>query len=318
MLQERMFLSGCSDLYIDLLQISVMKYPFENTTVWDLIRHPFDEDSGDPGGRTFMRVLSNIFFPIYVFLQVYVPFQVTMDICLDSGQTMPNVEQIEQVEQHAESQAYQSELMVERLGSIGQQEDPMWLTVMVVFKVWLSIFVGFWAIGVILSVFVRYFTSTYFHRQLIVGFCGAICLCTKKGSPNNIKWNERLDKAMINLDMANAECDGKALLLTDIVDASCDLDKVNLGIKSYMEDLKGDFSGPNIARLFLALYNEKIILSDTVATFYRVLKMQYPEGNWVIENTVQRAAKKLNSKESAELSLQENIIKKYFSQITTN
>ena len=123
-----------------------MKYPFENTTVWDLIRHPFDEDSGDPGGRTFMRVLSNIFFPIYVFLQVYVPFQVTMDICLDYGQTMPNVEQIEQVEQHAESQAYQSELMVEQLGSIGQQEDPMWLTVMVVFKVWLCIFVGFWAI----------------------------------------------------------------------------------------------------------------------------------------------------------------------------
>ena len=42
-----------------------MKYPFENTTVWDLIRHPFDEESGDPDGRTYMRLLSNIFFPIY-------------------------------------------------------------------------------------------------------------------------------------------------------------------------------------------------------------------------------------------------------------
>ena len=176
-----------------------MKYPLENTTVWDLIRHPFDEESGDPGSRTFMRVLSNIFFPIYVFLQVYVPFQVTMDVCLDSGQTVPNVEQIEQVEQHAESQAYQSDLMVEQLGSIGQQEDPMWLTVMVMFKVWLCIFVGFWAIWVIMAVFVRYFTSTYFHRQLIVGFCGVLYLCTKKGSPNNIKWKERLDEAMLNL-----------------------------------------------------------------------------------------------------------------------
>lgn len=29
-----------------------MKYPFENATVWDLIRHPFDEESGDPGGLT--------------------------------------------------------------------------------------------------------------------------------------------------------------------------------------------------------------------------------------------------------------------------
>ena len=38
-----------------------MKYPFENATVWDLIRHPFDEESGDPDGRTYMRLLSNIF-----------------------------------------------------------------------------------------------------------------------------------------------------------------------------------------------------------------------------------------------------------------
>ena len=297
MLQERMFLSGCSDLYIDLLQISIMKYPFENTTVWDLIRHPFDEDSGDPGSRTFMRVLSNIFFPIYVFLQLWVPIQFTMHVYESADRVVPQVEQIEQV---------------------GQQLVPIWQTVIAVLIVWLLALVGFWAIWVILSVFVRFGTSTYFHKLLIAFFYAVLCLCTKKGSPNNNKWNELLDKAMINLDMANAECDGKALLLPDIVDASCDLDKVNLGIKSYMEDLKGDFSGPNIARLFLALYNEKIILSDTVATFYRVLKMQYPEGNWVIENTVQRAAKKLNSKESAELSLQENIIKKYFSQITTN
>ena len=274
-----------------------MKYPFENTTVWDLIRHPFDEDSGDPGGRTFMRVLSSIFFPIYVFLQVWVPIQFTMHVYESADSVVPQVEQIEQV---------------------GQQLVPIWQTVIAVLIVWLLALVGFWAIWVILSVFVRFGTSTYFHKLLIAFFYAVLCLCTKKGSPNNNKWNELLDKAMINLDMANAECDGKALLLPDIVDASCDLDKVNLGIKSYMEDLKGDFSGPNIARLFLALYNEKIILSDTVATFYRVLKMQYPEGNWVIENTVQRAAKKLNSKESAELSLQENIIKKYFSQITTN
>ena len=100
-----------------------MKYPFENTTVWDLIRHPFDEESGDPGSRTFMRLLSNIFFPIYVFLQVWVPIQVTMDICLDSGHPVPNVEQVELVGQDTEPSAELSELMVEQMESTEQKED---------------------------------------------------------------------------------------------------------------------------------------------------------------------------------------------------
>lgn len=292
-----------------------MKYPFENTTVWDLIRHPFDEDSGDPGGRTFMRVLSNIFFPIYVFLQVYVPFQVTMDICLDSGQTMPNVEQIEQVEQHAESQAYQSELMVERLGSIGQQEDPMWLTVMVVFKVWLSIFVGFWTFWVILSVFVRFGTSTYFHKLLIAFFYAVLCLCTKKGTPQNIKWTERLDEAITNIDIVKAEMAGKELSLADIINPSMDVDLVESSISSYMKSLNGKYNGNNIAKLFVTLCKTKVLATDTLAHFYRVMSSQYTDGKWVIPNVVQKYARELNALEDSKRGWQKEIMQKYFPQI---
>ena len=292
-----------------------MKYPFENTTVWDLIRHPFDEDSGDPGGRTFMRVLSNIFFPIYVFLQVYVPFQVTMDICLDYGQTMPNVEQIEQVEQHAESQAYQSELMVEQLGSIGQQEDPMWLTVMVVFKVWLCIFVGFWAIWVILSVFVRFGTSTYFHKLLIAFFYAVLCLCTKKGTPQNIKWTERLDEAITNIDIVKAEMAGKELSLADIINPSMDVDLVESSISSYMKSLNGKYNGNNIAKLFVTLCKTKVLATDTLAHFYRVMCSQYTDGKWVIPNVVQKYARELNALEDSKRGWQKEIMQKYFPQI---
>ena len=292
-----------------------MKYPFENTTVWDLIRHPFDEDSGDPGGRTFMRVLSNIFFPIYVFLQVYVPFQVTMDICLDYGQTMPNVEQIEQVEQHAESQAYQSELMVEQLGSIGQQEDPMWLTVMVVFKVWLCIFVGFWAIWVILSVFVRFGTSTYFHKLLIAFFYAVLCLCTKKGTPQNIKWTERLDEAITNIDIVKAEMAGKELSLADIINPSMDVDLVESSISSYMKSLNGKYNGNNIAKLFVTLCKTKVLATDTLAHFYRVMCSQYTDGKWVTPNVVQKYARELNALEDSKRGWQKEIMQKYFPQI---
>ena len=292
-----------------------MKYPLENTTVWDLIRHPFDEDSGDPGSRTFMRVLSNIFFPIYVFLQVYVPFQVTMDVCLDSGQTVPNVEQIEQVEQHAESQAYQSDQMVEQLGSIGQQEDTMWLTVIVMFKVWLCIFVGFWAIWVIMAVLVRYFTSTYFHRQLIVGFCGVLYLCTKKGSPNNIKWNERLDKAMLNLEFVKTEMAGKELSLADIINPSLDVELAEKSISSYMKSLKGKYNGNNMAKLFLTLCKTKVLATDNLACFCRVMSAQYTDGEWVIPNVIQKSARKLFAKKESERVWEKEIMQKYFPQI---
>ena len=292
-----------------------MKYPFENTTVWDLIRHPFDEDSGDPGGRTFMRVLSNIFVPIYVFLQVYVPFQVTMDICLDYGQTMPNVEQIEQVEQHAESQAYQSDLMVEQLGSIEQQEDPMWLTVMVMFKVWLCMFVGFWAIWVILSVFVRFGTSTYFHKLLIAFFYAVLCLCTKKGTPQNIKWTERLDEAITNIDIVKAEMAGKELSLADIINPSMDVDLVESSISSYMKSLNGKYNGNNIAKLFVTLCKTKVLATDTLAHFYRVMSSQYTDGKWVTPNVVQKYARELNALEDSKRGWQKEIMQKYFPQI---
>ena len=73
-------------------------------------------------------------------------------------------------------------------------KDPVWLTVMYMFFVWIWLVVGFWAIWVILSVFVRFGTSTYFHKLLIAFFYAVLCLCTKKGTPQNIKWTERLDE----------------------------------------------------------------------------------------------------------------------------
>ena len=66
------------------------------------------------------------------------------------------------------------------------------------------------------------------------------------------------------------------------------------------------------------LYNNKLILSDNVAQFYRSLKSQYNEGEWVSENTVQRAVRKLNVREGAEAEQQKQIINKYFSQIKTD
>lgn len=51
------------------------------------------------------------------------PIQVTMDICLDSGHPVPNVEQVELVGQDTEPSAELSELMVEQMESTEQKED---------------------------------------------------------------------------------------------------------------------------------------------------------------------------------------------------
>ena len=39
-----------------------MKYPFEDVTVLGLIRHPLEENDGDPGSRSYMRLLSLVIF----------------------------------------------------------------------------------------------------------------------------------------------------------------------------------------------------------------------------------------------------------------
>ena len=292
-----------------------MKYPFENATVWDLIRHPFDEESGDPGGRTFMRLLSNIFFPIYVFLQLYVPIQLAMDICLDLGPTGPKIEHVEQVGPPAESAVDQAELLVEQNELTSQRKDPVWLTVMYMFFVWIWLVVGFWAIWVILSVFVRFGTSTYFHKLLIVGFYGALCLCTKKGSPNNIKWNERLDEAMLNLEFVKTEMAGKELSLADIINPSLDVELAEKSISSYMKSLKGKYNGNNIAKLFLTLCKTKVLATDNLARFCRVMSAQYTDGEWVIPNVIQKSARKLYAKKESERVWEKEIMQKYFPQI---
>jgi hypothetical protein len=296
---------------------SAMKYPLENVSVWDLIRHPFDEESGDPGGRTFMRLLSNIFFPIYVFLQIWVPFQVTMNVCLDTGQTDAKVEQVEHIKQSPEPSVDPVELLVDQKKLSDQQKDPVWLTVITVFFVWLSLLVGFWAVWVILSVLVRYFTSIYFNKHLIVIFCGALCLCTKKGSPNNIKWNERLDVAMIELGMVKAVTGGKELSLEDIANPAMDFDAIDDGVRAYMEDHKGNYCGNTIAVLFLFLTAKKMILSDNLALFYRILNSCYPDDSWKSDNAVLKAVNRLAGKEKL-AELQKGIDQKYFSQIQTD
>ena len=291
-----------------------MKYPFENTTVWDLIRHPFDEESGDPDGRTYMRLLSNIFFPIYVFLQVWVPIQVTMDICLDSGHPVPNVEQVELVGQDTEPSAELSELMEERMKSTEQKEDPIFLTIMVAFSVWLCLLVGFWTLWVILSVFVRYATSTYFHKQLIVIFWSVIYVCTKKTSSKREKRQEKLDAAMVELGIVKVETSGKVLSLEDIANPAMDFDAIDSGVRSYMEDNKGKYTGKNIATLFLFLTDKKLILSDNLAHFYRVLNASYPDSSWVSDNAVLKSVNSLAGGEKL-AELEKGIAKNYFSQI---
>ena len=291
-----------------------MKYPFENTTVWDLIRHPFDEDSGDPDGRTYMRLLSNIFFPIYVFLQVWVPIQVTTDICLDSGYPVPNVEQVELLEQHTESSAELSEQMVQPKEPTAQKEDPILLTVMAVLSVWLCLLVGFWALWVILSVVVRYATSTYFHKQLIVMFWIVLCVCTKKTSSKREKRQEKLDAAMVELGIVNAATDGKELSLEDIANPAMDFDAIDDGVRSYMEDHKGKYTGKTIAVLFLFLTEKKMILSDILSLFYRILKSCYPDGSWTGDSAVVKAGNRLAGEEKL-VEVQKGIAKKYVSQI---
>ena len=292
-----------------------MKYPFENATVWDLIRHPFDEESGDPGGRTFMRLLSNIFFPIYVFLQLYVPIQLAMDICLDLGPTGSKIEHVEQVGLPAESAVDQAELLVEQNELTGQRKDPVWLTVMYMFFVWIWLVVGFWTFWVILSVFVRFGTSTYFHKLLIAFFYAVLCLCTKKGTPQNIKWTERLDEAITNIDIVKAEMAGKELSLADIINPSMDVDLVESSISSYMKSLNGKYNGNNIAKLFVTLCKTKVLATDTLAHFYRVMSSQYTDGKWVIPNVVQKYARELNALEDSKRGWQKEIMQKYFPQI---
>lgn len=292
-----------------------MKYPLENVSVWDLIRHPFDEESGDPGGRTFMRLLSNIFFPIYVFLQLYVPIQLAMDICLDLGPTGPKIEHVEQVGPPAESAVDQAELLVEQNELTGQRKDPVWLTVMYMFFVWIWLVVGFWTIWVILSSFVRFFTSTYFHKLLIVGFYGALCLCTKKGTPGNIKWNERLDAAMTNLDIVKTEMSGMELSLVDIINPSMDIDLVESGISSYMKSLKGKYDSNNISKLFVTLCKTKVLATDTLAHFYRVMSALYTDGKWVTQNVIQKYAREFSAQSDSQREWQNEIMQKHFPQI---
>ena len=292
-----------------------MKYPLENATVWGLIRHPFDEESGDRDSRTFMRLLSNVFFPIYVFLQLWVPIQFAMYVYETAGETEPATEQVEQVKQSVEPPVEHAELLVEPKEPDGQHEEPMWLSIMGVLICWLLGVVGFWSLWVIMMVFVRYITSIYFNRRLIVLFYTVLCICSKKGSPNNIKWNERLDEALTNLDIVEAEIAGRELSLVNIINPSMDVDLVESGISSYMESVKGKYDSNNIAKLFVTLCKTKVLATDTFAHFYRVMSALYTDGKWVTQNVIQKYAREFSAQSDSQRGWQDEIMQKHFSQI---
>jgi hypothetical protein len=222
---------------------------------------------------------------------------------------------VEQVGLPAESAVDQAELLVEQNELTSQRKAPVWLTVMYMFFVWIWLVVGFWAIWVILSVFVRFGTSTYFHKLLIAFFYAVLCLCTKKGTPPNIKWTERLDEAITNIDIVKAEMAGKELSLADIINPSMDVDLVESSISSYMKSLNGKYNGNNIAKLFVTLCKTKVLATDTLAHFYRVMSSQYTDGKWVTPNVVQKYARELNALEDSKRGWQKEIMQKYFPQI---
>ena len=254
-----------------------MKYPLEKATIWNVMRHPFDENTGDKDNCELMRLLSLIIFPLYVFAQVSVPVRYFL-------------------EAHYE------------------EEAPMLMATL--FAICLAVLV--WGVYLVIAALTRFTTSVYFARLVQLNFWQILLLCTKKDSKKREMREKKLDEAWIRLEVMKAHENGETLALDDVISASCEAKDINAGIDSYMADLDGSFGGNEVARLFLVLYNNKLILSDNVAQFYRSLKGKYNEGEWVSENTVQRAVRKLNVREGAEAEQQKQVFNKYFSQIKTD
>ena len=251
-----------------------MKYPLEKATIWNVMRHPFDENTGDKDNCELMRLLSLIIFPLYVFTQVCVPVRYFL-------------------EAHYE------------------EEAPMLMATL--FAICLAVLV--WGGYLVIAALTRFVTSVYFARLIQLNFWQILLWCTKKDSKKWEKREKKLDEAWIRLEVLKAHENGETLALDDVISASYETKDINAGIDSYMADLEGNFGAKEIARLFLVLYNNKLILLDNVAQFYRSLKSKYNAGAWVVENTVQRYAKKLNVKEGPEAEHQKQVFKKYFSQI---
>ena len=82
-----------------------------------------------------------------------------------------------------------------------------------------------------------------------------------------------------------------------------------------MKSLKGKYNGNNIAKLFLTLCKTKVLATDNLARFCRVMSAQYTDGEWVIPNVIQKSARKLYAKKESERVWEKEIMQKYFPQI---
>ena len=250
-----------------------MKYPLENDNIWSLVRHPFEENDGDPGSRSYMRLLSLVIFAVYLIVQTYVPINFFL------------------------TQYY-------------EQEAPLLMAILFSVMIFVALFSGY----LVTASLVRYFTSLYFLKYIRVNILLFIVLCTKKNSRNKEKLQEKLDAAMVELGIVKAQASGKELSLEDIANPAVDYDAIDSGVRSYMEDNKGKYTGKNIATLFLFLTDKKLILSDNLAHFYRVLNASYPDSSWVSDNAVLKSVNSLAGGEKL-AELEKGIAKNYFSQI---
>ena len=83
----------------------------------------------------------------------------------------------------------------------------------------------------------------------------------------------------------------------------------------YMEGLNGAYNGSNIAKLFVTLCKTRVLATDNLAHFYRVLNAQYKEGTWVVQNVIQKSARVLNAQEESERVWQTEIMQNCFPQV---
>lgn len=250
-----------------------MKYPFEDVTVLGLIRHPFEENDGEPASRSYMRLLSFVVFAGYILCQVHIPIKFF-------------------------------------LNRYYIDEAPLLMTIMLS----ISVMVGVFVLYLLLAALTRYLTSLYFLKNVRVDILLLIVRCTREKSSKKAKRQEKLDAAMVELGIVKVETSGKVLSLEDIANPAMDFDAIDSGVSLYMEDYKGKYSGKNIAALFLFLSEKKLILSDNLALFYRILNSRYPDNSWVSDNAVLKGVNGMAGGEKLP-ELQKGIAKKYFSQI---
>lgn len=251
-----------------------MKFPFEKFSIWNLMRHPFDEETGDVHTRMSMRILSLIIFPFYVVMQVIMPLYYFPNFYYDKNL-------------------------------------PLALAIILCAVVALMV----WFAYVVIATITRFFTSLYCARLIRAVFGQVVLWLTKKESPKWVERKQRLDSIWDSLEITNAHSVGKELSLHAIINPSMDVDLVESSISSYMKSLNGKYNGNNIAKLFVTLCKTKVLATDTLAHFYRVMSSQYTDGKWVIPNVVQKYARELNALEDSKRGWQKEIMQKYFPQI---